>query len=428
MSLRRWWCVLLLALAGCQPSHNPNAITLRIATWGTGEDDSDYAKKCDAIDHEFERENPGVKIVRETIPEQYVQAMVMAHVAGASPDIMMLDASSAAVFMNNGIVTDLAPIIAKDPEFRLDDYFPNVVDIARRGSAVYAIPQDFTPMVMYYNKRLFDRAQVPYPDGSWNFERFRQVARAVTINEGEKNERFGYAFSNWMPGWVMWLWNNGGDVLTEDGTRAAGSLNSPQNAQTFRFLRDLIEVDHVSPSPSMTAAMGVDPFVSGRAAMTISGHWSLIDYKNAPKDRNGQPKLDWRELGVTAVPHNTPLANTVMYESGYAIPTGCRHLDLAWRYVKYMTSRRVQMDYNSSGIAIDARKDVAQARAVDPLERAFLPLVATARAPRGSRVEGYDFVETQGASAMSSVLLNGADPLAALKTAAERIDLEFAKR
>ena len=33
------------------------------------------------------------------------------------------------------------------------------VNIARRGDALYAIPLDFTPMVMYYNKRLFDAAR-----------------------------------------------------------------------------------------------------------------------------------------------------------------------------------------------------------------------------------------------------------------------------
>ena len=400
-------------------------MTLRIATWGTGEDDSAYAKKQDAIDLEFEQENPGVKIVRDIVPDQYPQAMVMAHVAGVSPDVMMLDASSAAVFMNNGLVTDLAPLIAQDKEFRLADYFPNVVDIGRRGSAVYAIPQDFTPVVLFYNKRLFDAAHVPYPDGNWDFAAFQKTAEALTRPQ---DGIFGYAFNNWMPGWIVWVWNNGGDVLNPAGTQAAGTLNSSQNAQTVAYLRDLIEKAHVSPSPSMTAAMGIDPFASGRAAMIITGHWSLIDYKNAPKDASGRPKVDWHELGVTSVPHNTPVANTVMYESGYAIPVGCKHLDVAWRFVKYMTSQKVQLDYNSTGIAVDARIDVAKTRATDPLEQEFLPLIAAARAPYGSRVEGYDFLENQGTSAMASVLLNGANPAAALARAAERIDLEFAKR
>lgn len=414
-----------MALTGCHGGQNSSVVLLRVATWGSGEDDSVYARKLDAIDLEFERENPNVKIQREIVPDQYPQAMVMAHVAGVSPDVMMLDASSAAVFMNNGLLTDLAPLIAQDKEFRLADYFPNVVDIARRDNAVYAVPQDFTPVVLFYNRRLFDAAHVPYPDGSWDFATFRKTAEELT----RPNDRiFGYAFNNWMPGWIVWLWNNGGDVLNPAGTQAEGTLNSDQNAQTFAYLRDLIEKAHVSPSPSATAAMGIDPFASGRAAMIITGHWSLIDYKNAPKDANDEPKVDWHELGVTNVPHNTPTANTVMYESGYAIPSGCKHLDVAWRYVKYMTSQKVQMDYNSTGIAVDARIDVAKARASDPLERAFLPLIPAARAPYGSRVEGYDFLENQGTSAMSSVLLNGADPAAALKKAAERIDLEFAKR
>lgn len=425
MNRRRWWLALGLALAGCHGPASHPAIVLRVATWGNGEDDSVYAKKLDAIDHQFERENPGVKIQRDIVPEQFAQAMVMAHVANASPDVMMLDASSAAVFVNNGLLTDLRPLIDADRDFRLSDFYPNVVDIARRDNSVFAIPQGFTPLVMYYNKRLFDAGHVPYPDGSWNFTEFQRVAEKLTNPQAGV---FGYAFNNWMPGWIVWIWNNGGDVLTQDGTHATGALDSPANERTVGFIRDLIEKSHVSPSPSMTAAMGIDPFASGRAAMTISGHWSIIDYKNAPKNAAGEPKVDWRELGVTSVPHNSPLADTVMYESGYSIPTGCKHLDIAWRYVKYMTSRGVQMDYNSTGIEIDGRIDVAKARATDPLERQFLTMVASARAPRGSKVTGYDFVESEGTSMMSSVLQNGADPAAALAKAAKRIDLEFAKK
>ncbi|MHB8635709.1 MAG: ABC transporter substrate-binding protein [Fimbriimonadaceae bacterium] len=425
MNWRLCGAALLVALAGCQAGHNSHRFVLRVATWGTGEDDSAFAKKSDAIDHEFELENPGITIQREIVPDQYPQAMVMAHLAGASPDVMMLDASSAAVFVNNGLVTDLAPLIAKDGKFRLSDYFPNVVGIGRRGGRIYAIPQDFTPIVLYYNKRLFDEAHVAYPTGAWDFAEFQRTAQALTRPQ---DGIYGYAFSNWMPGWIVWLWNNGGDVLSHAGTQAEGALDSPKNVQAVTYLRDLVDRFHVSPSPSATAAMGIDPFASGRAAMTITGHWSLIDYKNAPKDAAGRPKVDWRELGVTSVPHNTPAVNTVMYESGYAVPIGCKHLDAAWRFIKYMTGRKVQMDYNSTGIAIDARIDVAKARATDPLEKQFLALVRTARAPYGARVEGYDFLENQGTSAMSGVLLNGDDPATALHVAAKRIDLEFAKR
>lgn len=415
---RYCWPLVFLALAGCHRESRSSQITLHLATWGSVEDDSAYAKSVDAIYREFERENPGVKVQVDITPDLYPQKMVMNHVANVDPDVMVLDASSAAIFINNGIVRDLGRFIAGDHEFNLDDFYPNAVNIDRRGKAVYAVPIDYTPMVMYYNKSLFDQAHVPYPDGTWNFEQFREVARRLT-NPGKGV--YGFVVTTWMPAWIMWLWNNGGDVLSPDRTHATGTFDSQQNAATLAFLRDLVEKDHSSPSPSQTAATGIDFFAQGKAAMTVTGHWSLIDYK-------ASPNIDWRQLGVAEVPHNTRAAQTPLYEAGYAIPTGSPHPDIAWKFIKYMTSRQVQSRYNASGIAVDARKDVSRERAKDALERRFLTLLQGGRTPYGATVTAYDFVENQGLSAMSSILQNGVDPSAALHTAARRIDLEFAKK
>jgi multiple sugar transport system substrate-binding protein len=427
---------LAVLVAGCSRSDferegvpilgGESGTVVRIANWGGAGDDSEYDRLVQDFYKEFEKEHPGVDVRVESIPGsgEYVHKMILNFVAGTQPDVMVLDASSAAVFIENGLLTDLSPFLARDPEVSLDDYYANVVEIARRGEKVYAIPGDFTPMVLYYNKDLFDRAGVPYPDGSWDFEEFLETAKKLTI----PGKQHGFVFSNWMPGWIMWLWNNGGDVLSPDGSRAQGYLDSPQNAETVAFLRDLIETHKVAPSISEAASTGVDLFANGQAAMAISGHWALVGYKNAPKDDQGRPKIDWKRLGVAALPHNMPESHTVMYEAGFAIPKGSPSPELAWELVKMWTGYRLQSRYNASGIAICARKDVSQERAEDPIEAQFLPIVQTARPPWGSKVEGYEAVERIGKSMMDSVLNGGVAPEVALRRAAERIDREFAKR
>ncbi|MCO5296332.1 MAG: sugar ABC transporter substrate-binding protein [Fimbriimonadaceae bacterium] len=421
----------LIALAGCG-ARDDDKVVLRIANWSGAGDDSEFEQTIQRIYKRFEEENPGVEIRVEGIPDGYVSKVILSFVAGTEPDIMLLDASSAAVFVDNGVLTDLSPFMAQDPEFDLDAFFPNVVDIARRGDAVYAVPNDFTPMVMYYNKRLFDEAGVPYPQPGWTFADFRQTARALT-----KKDQYGFAFANWMPGWIMWLWNNGGDVLSPDGKRAAGFLDSPANVETISFLRDLITVDRSAPSLSEAAALGVDLFANGQAAMTVSGHWALIGYANAPKGPDGKPKLVWDDLGVAPMPLTSKAeyrwgsfteGHTVMYESGYAIGRNSKHKELAWKFLKYFTSYRVQSEYNKSGIAVCACKDVAAERAKDPLEAQFLPIIPTARPPWGAKVEGYEIVEKVGKNALDSVLNNNTPVREALAKAAIRIDQEFAKR
>lgn len=398
---------------------------LRIANWSGAGEDNDFDKKVEAFYRRFERENPGVEVRVEGIPDGYVPKMILNFVAGTDPDVMTLDASSAAVFIDNGVLQDLTPFVERDKtSFNLGDYYKNVVDIDRRGERLYAIPGDFTPMVVYYNKRIFDRMHIPYPKPGWNFADFEATAKRLN---DPSHKVYGFFFANWMPGWVMWLWNDGGDVLTPE-RRARGAFDSPANERTISFLRDLVKKDQLAPALSETAAQGVDLFANGEAAMTVSGHWAIVGYKNPPNGPDGKPAIDVKELGVVEMPHNTPISHTVMYEAGYGVSAHSKHQELAWKLVKALTSYKWQIQYNATGIAVCARKDVSLERAAEPIERQFLSIVPQARPPFGSQVEGYEAVEKLGQDALSEVLDNGVSVGAALSKAAMRMDREFAKR
>lgn len=419
--------------ASCGLDSSGKRTVVRIADWGGAGDDDQFARTIRDLRDQFEKENPDIDLQIEHIPgsQEYVRKMLLSFIADVEPDVMVLDASSAAVFINNGVLMNLMPLIERDPEFRLDDYYKNVVDIARRGDKIFAIPGDFTPMVMYYNKKLFDAANVPYPKSGWTWADFLDAAKRTTIpseKPGDMPKQFGFKFANWMPSWIMWLWNNDADVLDPQGNRAKGYFDSDRSIESFQFVRDLIEVHKVAPSLSQSAAAGVDLFTNEQAAMEISGHWSMVGY--TARDSSGKyiNKIRPENVGVVELPTNIGKSVTVMYEAGFAIGKNCKNPEAAWRYIKFMTSKRVQSRYNATGIAVCARKDVSQERAINELEREFLRIVPSARAPWGSKVEGYDFVETTGQNAMDDMLKGGVSAEDALRRATKRIDEDFAKR
>lgn len=409
---------VLLVASGCREVVPSGVTVIRVANWGGAGDDSDYHRLVRELYAEFEAQNPGIKIQVEGIPgsQEYVSKILLSHVARSAPDVITLDASSSAAFIENGVLMDLAPFATEDPEFDIDDFYPNVVDIARRGEKIYAIPGDFTPMVVYYNKALFDDAGVLYPKPGWNRQEFLETAKRLT-----RNGRYGFVLTSWMPGWIMWLWNAGGDVVRQEGASVEVILDSPQNIETIRFLSDLVLKHKVAPSLSATAAQGVDPFANGQAAMQISGHWSLVSL--AASD-----KIDIGRLGIAPMPTEIGSSQTVMYEAGFAIGRYCKNPEAAWKFIKFMTSRSVQARYNATGIAVCARKDVSLERAKDPLERAFVKIVPSARGPWGAKVEGYDLIEDIGQKMMDSILKNGVDPSVAVPNAAAEMRRELARR
>jgi multiple sugar transport system substrate-binding protein len=411
--------------AGCLA--DPGRRVVRLANWGGAGDDSEFNRLAKALQAEFEAANPGLDLRVEGIPgsQDYVRKLLLSHISGAMPDVVTLDASSAAAFIDYGTLRDLREFADRDPEFDWNDFFPNVVDIARRGQAVYAVPVDFTPMVMYVNRRHFREAGLAVPEPGWSWDDFLEAALRLT-REG----RYGFDSPNWMPGWVTWLWNNGADVLDPLGRRATGWFDSPAAVEALRFLADLTLTHKVAPSLSQAAATGVDFFADGRAAMKVIGHWALVGLA-------ASKQIDLEEIGVLPVPARRGGPSvTVMYESGLAIGATSREPESAWKYVKFFTSSGVQSRYNASGIAVSARRDVEAAKLAGPgasetarrRTEAFQAIVPTARPPWGSRVQGYDLVEAIGQKAMDAVLKNGVPVDEAAGAAAEEIDRELARR
>lgn len=409
------WSLALAAtmLVGCG-TKEPEVITLRVSTWSGAGEDSEFDRLVEQNYREFEAANPGVRIVTENMPIDYVPKMMMSKIAGVTPDITALDASSAALFVKNGILQDLTPFLEKDKDLKKSDFFENTLKAGETDGKLFAIPRDFTPMVMYYNKDIFDKANVPYPRNGWSFDDFKQTAKKLSANG-----KSGFVLTTWMPGWVMWLWNNNGTVLSPDGTQATGHLDSPQNEETLTFLKSLVD-EGIAPKLSEVAATGVDPFANGDAAIAVSGHWALLGYKNAKK-------LNIDRLGIVSMPTNIGKSQTVYYATGLGIGANCKHPDLAWKFIKHNSTFKFQLQYQASGVAVCARKDVAEERAKDPIEKDFLTIVPSARPPSGASVEGYAFVEQQGMKMLESVLNGSQTPKKALQNMAARVDKEFAK-
>ena len=78
--------------------------------------------------------------------------------------------------------------------------------------------------------------------------------------------------------WSSFVWQAGGDILTEDGTKSA--LDTPESAGGIQFLQDLIWKQKVVPDPAIFAETG-DAFEQKVAAMEINGSWLVPTHEAA---------------------------------------------------------------------------------------------------------------------------------------------------
>ncbi len=411
--------VLFLAGAACSPAPS-DTVTLRVALWAGG---SELEIEQQVADR-YETLRPGTRVLLESAPNGYEERLLTSIAAGRPPDVYLLDSPDIPTFVDRGLAVDFAPYQAA-LGFRADSVFPQVLDAFRRGSSLFALPKDFTPMVLYANRAVLSRAGIESPGrAQWTWDDFRHAAHAVTADsDGDgRSDVHGFDFPRNLYQWVPFVWSAGGDILSPGGDGATGFMDGPAALEAYAFLTGLAE-DGLTPGAQFVQQG--DParearFASGRQAFLLSGHWTLPVFRDLVQ--TGELDLD-----IVRIPHHASqsAATSVLYASGWAVPPNAPNLREAIDLAGFLASPEAQRIRARSGLAIPSRADVAAEIAAGDttgVEDAFIALVDGSRATWGAYVRDFSRVEALAVEIMDRRLLNGEDLAASASDVARRVD------
>lgn len=412
----------LALLLGCS---SDSATRLRVINWAAW----DEQRLEEAYIGGFSELRPGVEVSVSAASNQaeYRDQILTSIAAGTPPDVFLLDNIDIPAFVRSGVLLDLSPYAGRVglPPSR---FAPNVLDIFRRDGGLWAFPKGYTPMVIAYNKDMFDRAGLPYPQDSWTWDQFVATARALTQDtDGDgAADQWGFWLDRRVFMWIASLWNLGGDVLCEGGTRASGCLDSPATTRAFRLLTDLAVRDSVTPRFfGLRRSLGdqLRNFYSGRVAMVTAGHFWLPGFR--PHVEAGRLRL-----GFVMMPHLPGVDPvTVIYASGYAVPRNASHKRLSVELAAFMADSLAQVTRAGGGLEIPAIASVARrvaAADTSGWEATFVRAAAVGRAPWGARIEKWREVEAILPDVMDRVILNREDVADVLRDVARRVDAALA--
>ncbi|HEX9972879.1 MAG TPA: extracellular solute-binding protein, partial [bacterium] len=170
-----WWLFIILIiiflafyLAKDDPQNN-----LEFATWGTLEELESYSK----LVHRYNSQNPPYPVRLVHISGEYEQKLLVMAAAKNTPDVIKGFNGLLRNFYRNGIIADLTPYFQSDSAFDLNLYYPSLVKMGQIDSHQIAIPIVFSTLVLYYNKKHFDMAGIPYPDSTWTWDDFLRAAK-----------------------------------------------------------------------------------------------------------------------------------------------------------------------------------------------------------------------------------------------------------
>lgn len=378
---------------------------------------------------EFMRLHPGVEVSYEPALQfhAYEQKIITNIVAGAAPDVFLLDSKIMPSFINKGVLLDLMPY-CEALGIELDMYFPNVLAIAQRDTALYAFPKDFTPMVITYNKKLFREHGIGAPPPNWTWEDFLAIAQKLTRdtnNEG-RIEQYGAIMPNTYYSWITLVWTFGGDVLDPTGRRASGFFDSRETEAALQFWVDLHDKYQVTPNTgahgqSSRSGVAHSLFMSNHVGMRLDGHWNLVRY--LPFMQSGE-----LELGVAPLPAHNGRKVNVMYESGWCVPRNTKHPELAVALAAFLSGEYACRARSALALALPAVKSVAAEQAARDtlgIEQIFFDEVQHCRQPWGTRVERFTELELLLQDALDETLVNHRPLRESLQQYAARIDAKL---
>lgn len=380
-------------------------VTIQVASWA---DSKGISIQREMVE-EFMKLYPHINIVLESIPRSFKEKIMTTMAAGSPPDVFLLDSVILPTFINRGLLEDLRPYVEKYG-IDLSIYFQNVLKIAEANGALYAFPTGFTPYVMYYNKSLFDEANLPYPQEGWTWEDYLYLSKLLTKDtDGDgKIDQFGTTFNNWLPGWISWVWSNGGDILSPSGVTADGYFNSPKTVEAIQFLIDLRTKYRVAPHGRSLVGVGgggtSSLFYTNRIGMSPGGHWRLVQLRKY---------IDTGELKIGVAPLPTPKGgnhSTVMYQAGWCVPKGGKNIPEAVLVAAFLSGEMASRIDARKGTAIPAIRSLAEEISLKDtlgLEAIFLNEVQYCRQPWGTKVEEFSRVEKIAQDAVDKALIGG---------------------
>ena len=221
-------------------------------------------------------EQSGINVNIQVVTwDEYWTLLEAGATGGSLPDVFWMHSNSAQMYMENDMLLDLTKYIKKSDVVKMENYYQGISELYSYKGKQYAMPKDHDTIALLYNKALFDKCGVAYPDESWTWDDYYAAGKAIT--EAGNGEFYGAAMNttNDQDGWFNIVYDFGGYVISED--KKTSGWNDENTKKAMEFVGKLCS-DVFAPQP-LVAENGTDGlFRNGIAAMISQGSWMINSF------------------------------------------------------------------------------------------------------------------------------------------------------
>src|SRR5687768_1850597 len=205
--------LLVLMLLAVTPTLAQDPVQITISTWAG----VDEAAEFQALLDEMNANNTEFQVTHVPIPADYYTVVKTQLAApGTGADMYWMDQNNMAL-KSEGVFMGLNDCLAgaeAQTAGDLADYYPGILSVNEYEGDVYGLPWIAQPVVLFYNKELFDAAGVEYPQAGWTWDDFTEKAKALTQDaDGDGTvDQWGFSNNSWPPPYIF-AWQAGGELI-----------------------------------------------------------------------------------------------------------------------------------------------------------------------------------------------------------------------
>jgi len=325
--------------AAAAPAAEP--VTLDFFAWA----DSSDIPAWDELAKQYMEGHPNVTVKPSPsgTGNDYYTKLQTSFAGGTLPHIASFQGWEWQPYADAGLLAPIDDYIAADNfTAPFPDGVQSIEDSTRRNGKRYLIPLQNATMVMFYARKPFDDAGIPYPTDDWTFDDFLSIAQQLTSLEGE-TKLYGYQGSGIWPRDIHWIRATGVQEFDQLVDPKTASFDQPKIVEIVQqVVQDFVYNLKISPTPADLEG-GANTINTGNAAMKYEGAW-FFPQLNSPELRADNKQV---EFDVVMMPK---MADESRPHRGWAEGVTVPKTDLqdaAWGFAHFMGDTEGQKIYSS---------------------------------------------------------------------------------
>ncbi|HEV6955792.1 MAG TPA: sugar ABC transporter substrate-binding protein [Promicromonospora sp.] len=275
----------------------------------------------------FEKEHPDidVEVVNAGSSSDEYQALDNAIQAGSGvPDLVMFEYFAVPYFAVPGKLADLGPLGA---DALADDFVPSAWNNVTMDDAVYALPSDYGPAVLFWNQAVFAEAGIDEPPATWD-EYYEDAKKIRALGP----DHYITQDSNDLFFLLSLIWQAGGRPFQVDGTSVHIDFTDEGTRKAVDFWQKMIDEDLVDTSISAWSDDWNRALNDGTLASQNMGGWLTSTLPERAPDAAGDFRValmpQWEEGEKVGAENGG---------SAFGIPEAAENKEAAYAFLEYFT-------------------------------------------------------------------------------------------